>query len=77
MMNQTMGKHKIVQEFEMGTGIARHTTTRKGIEIEFIPYENKKESGIIERLEEQVRDLQSRVEKLEKIEQDSMKGRLF
>ena len=76
-MEQIMGKHRIVQEFEMGTGIVRHTTTKKGIEIEFIPYENKKESGIIERLEEQVRDLQSRVEKLEKLEENSMKGRLF
>ena len=38
---------------------------------------NKKELGIIERLEEQVRDLQNRVEKLEKLEENSMKGRLF
>ena len=77
MAELIMGKHKIVQEYEMDKGIARYTFTRKGLEVEFIPYENKKESGIIERLEEQVRDLQSRVERLEKIEQDSMKGRLF
>lgn len=70
-------KYKIVKEYKMDKGIARHTLSRKGLKMEFIPHENKKELGIIERLEEQVRELQSRVERLEKLEQDSMKGRLF